>query len=135
MKKFDNYVSNLEVLKQADQQDLSNEFIRSGIADKFSLQFELAWKLLKALLRYEGDPLGDTGSPRDVLKGAYRCFDFVDESLWLSMLSCRNTLAHTYDEEALLRIIDEILHRFIPAFIELQIAVEGRYGEELSNIE
>lgn len=35
MKKYDNYVSNLDVLKRADEQKLDNEFIISGIKDKF----------------------------------------------------------------------------------------------------
>ena len=39
MKKFDNYRKNLDVLRRSDQQDLNNEFIISGIIDKFSIQF------------------------------------------------------------------------------------------------
>ena len=54
MKKFDNYVSNLEILRKADSENLENEFIISGIIDKFFIQFELSWKVLKELLRYEG---------------------------------------------------------------------------------
>ena len=54
MKKFDNYRKNLDVLRRSDQQDLNNEFIISGIIDKFSIQFELGWKVLKELLTYEG---------------------------------------------------------------------------------
>lgn len=46
MKKFDNYRKNLDVLRRSDQQDLNNEFIISGIIDKFSIQFELGWKKL-----------------------------------------------------------------------------------------
>lgn len=34
-------------------QDLENEFVQGGVIDKFSLQFELGWKLLRALLAYE----------------------------------------------------------------------------------
>lgn len=37
MKKFDNYVSNLRVLEQADKEQLDNEFIISGIIDKIHL--------------------------------------------------------------------------------------------------
>ena len=55
MRKFDNYDSALETLKLAPNQDLENEFVQSGIIDKFSLQFEFGGKLFKALLSYEGD--------------------------------------------------------------------------------
>lgn len=53
MKKYENYVSALNSLRKAPEQDLGNDFIQSGIIDKFGLQFELGWKLFKALLAYE----------------------------------------------------------------------------------
>ena len=40
MKKFDNFNSNLEVLKRAGEEDNDNEFIISGIIDKFFIQYE-----------------------------------------------------------------------------------------------
>lgn len=83
MKKFENFSSNLEVLKKADKEDLTNEFIISGIIDKFSLQFELSWKVLKELLRYEGKSQANTGSPREILKAAYTVYDFMEEETWL----------------------------------------------------
>lgn len=81
MKKYENYVSALNSLRKAPEQDLGNDFIQSGIIDKFGLQFELGWKLFKALLAYEGDPVSASGSPRDVLKTAFQYYDFMDESL------------------------------------------------------
>ena len=92
MKKYENYVSALNSLRKAPEQDLGNDFIQSGIIDKFGLQFELGWKLFKALLAYEGDPVSASGSPRDVLKTAFQYYDFMDESLWLRMLRDRMIL-------------------------------------------
>ena len=51
MKKFENYVANLNVLKRANEENLENDFIIGGIIDKFFLQFELGWKVLKELLK------------------------------------------------------------------------------------
>lgn len=59
MKKFNNYVSNLHVLEKAEHEDLENEFIVSGIIDKFFIQFELGWKVLK-VSRY-GENLKNIG--------------------------------------------------------------------------
>lgn len=70
MRKFENYDASLRVLREAPSQDLSNEFVLGGVIDKFSLQFELGWKLLKALLAYEGSSVAATGSPRDILQGS-----------------------------------------------------------------
>lgn len=46
MKNFEYYKKNLAVLRRSDKQDLSNEFILSGIFRIFAIQFELAWKVL-----------------------------------------------------------------------------------------
>ena len=132
MKKFDTFCSNLDVLSHANEQDLSNEFIQSGIINKFALQFELSWKLLKALLQYEGDPLGNAGSPREILKGAYRCYDFID--LWLDMLHDRNVIEHTYDAEELDRVLGRVLNDYIPSFFALRDAIRIRYGAELDQM-
>lgn len=134
MKKFDNYCSSLDILSQAGKQDLSNEFIQSGIVGKFALQFELSWKLFKALLQYDGDPLGNTASPREVLKGAYRSYGFIDEDRWLDMLHDRNVIEHTYDAEELSRVLSQVLDSYIPAFVALRDAIREHYGDELDQI-
>ena len=61
MKRFDQYLRHLEVLQRANQEDLENEFIISGIIDKFFIQFELGWKVLKQLLQYEGEGISQIG--------------------------------------------------------------------------
>ena len=71
MKKFEHFKSNLKVLVTAENEDLSNEFIVGGIIDKFFVQFELGWKVLKELLSYEGQSISATGSPKMILKTAY----------------------------------------------------------------
>lgn len=63
MKNNENYVSALNTLSTASEQDLGNEFVQSGVIDKFSLQFELGWKLLKDLLAYEATGARRRGLP------------------------------------------------------------------------
>jgi hypothetical protein len=41
MKKFENFEVHLQTLKKAPMEDLDNEFIISGIIDKFYIQFEI----------------------------------------------------------------------------------------------
>lgn len=131
MKKYDNYVSALETLKLAPEQDLDNEFVQGGVIAKFSIQFELGWKLFKELLAYEGDAAADTGSPRDVIKAAYRCYDFMDEEIWLEMLRSRNETARIYDSTATRRLVDTIIDAYIPEFVRVQEGLEARYSAML----
>ena len=134
MKKFENYCSNLTVLSAAYQQDLNNEFIIGGIIDKFTIQFELGWKVLKELLRYEGRGEANSGSPREILKTAFELYDFVDEELWLAMLKDRNSMNHIYDGQAARDLVQTILERYIPAFQLLRASIAERYAEQLEKV-
>lgn len=132
MKKYENYASALRSLCQAPQQDLNNEFIQSGVIDKFELQFELGWKLFKTLLAYEGDPVSASGSPRDVLKTAFQYYDFMDETTWLRMLRDRNDSAHIYDADKALHLVDSIITDYIPEFERVRQGLIERYGAMLT---
>ena len=131
MKKFDQYSRHLQVLCRAEQEDITNEFIISGIIDKFYIQFELGWKVLKELLRYEGANQAATGSPREIIKTAYAYFDFIEESIWLEMLRDRNDTTHIYNEEAAQQLVKKILHRYIAVFVTLEQHIRERYEDEV----
>ena len=130
MKKFENYKSNLAVLSRAYAEDLENEFIISGIIDKFFIQFELSWKVLKELLCYEGKSIANTGSPREIIKAAYAIYEFIDESVWLDMLQKRNNMTHIYDGNEAKALVETILKQYIPAFIKLREEIEKKYEED-----
>lgn len=134
MKKFDNYKSNLRVLSKAYKEDMENEFIISGIIDKFFIQFELAWKVLKELLRYEGNSIANTGSPREIIKAAYTIYEFIDEKIWLSMLKERNDMTHIYDGHAAKELVEKILKDYIPTFCVLKEEIERKYPEIIENL-
>ncbi len=134
MKKYDNYVSNLNVLMHADEQALDNDFIIGGIKDKFCLQFELGWKLLKELLTYEGRAEAATGSPREIIKAAYAVYDFMDETVWLDMLRDRNLSTHIYDGEEVRRLAQRVIDRYIPAFERMRDAIQTRYADVLREL-
>lgn len=134
MKKFENYCANLSVLEKAPDENLENEFIISGVIDKFFIQFELGWKVLKELLKYEGKSAANTGSPREIIKAAYTMYDFMNESVWLSMLKNRNDMTHIYDGDAAKRLVDLIIEQYIPAFVQLREEINLRYKHSLDEM-
>ena len=133
MKKFDNFKSNLRILEKAQDEDITNEFIKSGIIDKFYIQFELAWKTMKEYLKYEGIVEAKTGSPRDIIKAAYKFYEFMNEDNWISMLNERNDTAHIYDKDAADRLVEKILNSYIDEFKKMEIYIEERYFTENKN--
>ncbi len=134
MKKFDNYVSHLRVLERADKESMDNEFIISGIIDKFSIQFELGWKALKQLLAYEGSKASATGSPRGIIKEAYAVYPFFNGEVWLDMLKDRNDMTHIYDGNAAKELVNRILDIYIPQFQMLETELVCQYGDILKTI-
>lgn len=129
--KYANYKANLNILRQAPDQDLENEFVQSGIIDKFAMQFELSWKLLRKTLEYEGRLDAAVGSPRGIIKAAYNAYDFLDESIWLRMLDDRNAAEHVYDEELAKRLVCDIIDKYIAVFEGLLSSLENLYSVEL----
>lgn len=134
MKRYDQYSRHLAVLSRAGEEDLNNEFIISGIIDKFNIQFELGWKVMKEILKYEGRNQAYTGSPREIIKEAYACFDFIEEEVWLSMLRDRNDNTHIYNENAAKILVDKILNDYIRVFGDLEAGVLKKYGSILNEL-
>ncbi len=134
MKRFDELTRHLNVLRRAPEEDLENEFIISGVIDKFFIQFELSWKVLKQLLLYEGDDVGRTGSPREIIKAAYARYDFIDEEIWLVMLKERNDTTHIYNEAKAKEMVGKIVDLYIGEFDKLQKEIINRYGQILSTL-
>ena len=120
--------------KMAICKDLNNDFIISGIIDKFFVQFELSWKVLKNCLKYEGKGVANSGSPREILKEAYSTYEFIDEKIWLEMLKARNDMSHIYDGGAAKKLVDVILTKYIPEFLKLQANIQKVYGDILEEM-
>ena len=79
----------------------------------------------------EGDSAGKTGSPRDIIKAAYKYYSFMDEEVWLKMLRDRNNTTHIYDGDEAVKLVHRILEEYIPAFVQTDQGLRERYGEML----
>lgn len=130
MRRFDQYRSNLRVLETAPGKDYSDPYIVSGLKDKFILQFELSWKVMKETLVLKGIMESSLSSPRSVLKHAVMSFLELDEDLWLEMLDKRNLSIHMYDEELVRTLVPLVITRYIPEFQKLERIITS----ELENI-
>ncbi|MBR1751982.1 MAG: HI0074 family nucleotidyltransferase substrate-binding subunit [Ruminococcus sp.] len=130
MKKLDNFVSCLSVLKGADFEFASNnEIYRTGVIGQFNLTFELAWKALQAVLRVHGAEGAETGSPREILQLGFKMGFIDDSAVWLTMLKKRNTSTHIYDEDEVDELLLLIRDSFTPAFSVLESTLKNRLAE------
>ena len=80
MKKFDNYVSALENLKDIYKYDEPYEnVVLTGLVALFEICFEQSWKAMKEILEDNGFAESATGSPKQIIKLAYRAGMIKDE--------------------------------------------------------
>lgn len=98
-KRFQSFCNSLESLAEARQRDLLDSFVLSGTSAKFSITFDLSWKVMKdILIQYYSITGFVAGSPREVLREAFKA-NLVSNDAWMDMLKVRNELAHDYDGE------------------------------------
>lgn len=130
MKKMDNFLNCLDVLKQADfSLAAENEIYRTGIVGQFNLTFKLAWKALQQVLRVHGVQEAETGSPREILQLGYKVGFIEDSSVWLLMLKKRNLSVHLYNEAEIDELLILIRDKFIPAFWQLGKMLQQKLAE------
>ena len=68
-KRYRSFCNSLDALAEAKQRDLSDSFVLSGTSAKFSITFDLSWKVMKdILIEYYAMTGFIAGSPREVLK-------------------------------------------------------------------
>ena len=125
MKKLDNYRRALASLEKIyEYEEPYGQIELAGIVALFETSFELAWKAMKETLAYSGYPEGQTGSPRTVLKTAFKVGMIDDEALWLEALVARNNVSHSYNAEVALEIARKTKESYYPMLRRVLDAIE-----------
>lgn len=125
MKKYDNFkaaLKNLKVIYSYHEPYGTVEI--TGIVGLYEICFEQAWKAMKEILESNGYAEGATGSPKTILKTAFRAGMIQDERLWLDALVSRNNVAHAYNEAIALDIVNLTKERYYDMFLQLEQTIE-----------
>lgn len=130
MKKFENFKKSLDVLLSADRANAqNNEIYRTGVIALYNLTFELAWKTLQAVMQSHSVNESETGSPREVIKQAYKIGFLDNAEQWQLMLKKRNVSIHIYNEKEINEMIDLIFDQFMETLIQLRDKLEQKINE------
>ena len=123
-KRFESFCNSLKALTEARERDFSDSFVISGTGAKFSITFDLAWKVMKDILIQHYAIIGFvTGSPRDVLREAFKANLICDDG-WMEMLKVRNELTHDYDDAVVKAHCEMIVGKYIDLFYEFEKTVK-----------
>lgn len=128
MKKYENFKSAIKNLKDIYncQEPYGNVEI-AGMVGLYEICFEQAWKAMKEILENFGYAESATGSPRTILKTAYRAGMIEDEEVWLDALTSRNNVAHAYNEAIAMDIINQTKNVYYDMFIRLSQTIEKNW--------
>jgi nucleotidyltransferase substrate binding protein (TIGR01987 family) len=120
-----NYSRALSLLGSAlaNGPDALNELEKEGVIQRFEYTVELAWKVLKDFLEYNGAQLSSV-TPKSVVKAGFAARLIPDGQIWIDMLDHRNMLSHKYDSALLGAGLLEIQARYLPALEALRKYLE-----------
>ncbi|MCC5815456.1 MAG: nucleotidyltransferase substrate binding protein [Leptospira sp.] len=119
-----NYASAVHHLREAVHTEDPSDLEKEGTIQRFEFTHELAWKVMKDYLEYEGFT-NITGS-RSASKEAFKNNLVPDGQIWMDMIESRNQTVHTYDAEILNSEYTNIIERYYPALLEFLEKMEER---------
>ena len=123
-RRFLSFCKSLDSLAEARQRDLTDSFVLSGTSAKFSITFDLAWKVMKdILIQYYAITGFVSGSPREVLREAFKA-NLISDEAWMDMLKVRNDLTHDYDCEIVKTHCNTIVEKYIDLFYDFEKVVK-----------
>ena len=124
-RRYTSFCNSLDALAEARQRDLSDSFVLSGTSAKFSITFDLAWKVMKDIVvQYYAITNFVAGSPREVLREAYKA-NLISDEAWMEMLKVRNELAHDYDCEIVKEHCNTIVQKYIDLLYDFKDTVDN----------
>jgi nucleotidyltransferase substrate binding protein (TIGR01987 family) len=108
--RFQNYGKALMLLEEAvdANREADRELIKAGIIQYFEFTHELAWKVMKDFLEYEG-MTGIVGS-RSATREAFHKGLIEEGQAWMDMLETRNITVHAYDPLIITEAFEQIVN-------------------------
>jgi nucleotidyltransferase substrate binding protein (TIGR01987 family) len=108
--RFQNYGKALTLLEEAVDANRAaeRELIKAGIIQYFEFTHELAWKVMKDFLEYEG-MTGIVGS-RSATREAFNKGLIEEGQAWMDMLETRNITVHAYDPLIITEAFEQIVN-------------------------
>lgn len=123
--RFQNYKKALSQLTQALEQydETAEALIKEGILQRFEFTHELAWKVMKDFLEYEG--YQNISGSRSASRLAFSIDLLDDGQVWMDMIESRNRTVHAYDETILEQEFSKVRVLYAPALAAFAIKMNS----------
>lgn len=123
--RFDNYKRAFGLLREAMEMIETRpltQLEKEGIIQRFEYTWELAWKMIKDYLEYEGVVL-EKITPASVLRAAFEAKFITAGDVWMLALDARNKMAHSFDCAEFEAVIEEIRRSYFTLFDNLHLSM------------
>lgn len=120
--RFTNYEKALNQLADGLDVKSPTKLEQEGIIQRFEYTFDLAWKVLKDFLQYQG--YHEITGSRDAFREAFKNGVIENGDVWMRMIENRNLTSHTYDEDTAENIFISIQNEYFPLFLKLKKRLE-----------
>lgn len=100
------------------------DIVIDGVLHRFEFTFELSWKTIKDYLEFLG-VVDSIGSPREIIKVAFKHGIIENGDGWIAMMLARNSLSHIYDEQTSRAIYNDITNIYIALFENIKMKFES----------
>lgn len=128
MKKYENFCASLKNMKDIfEYEEPYNTVVLTGLVGLYEICFEQSWKMMKEILEIHGYEEGATGSPKIILRTAYKAGMIKDEEKWLRALQERNNVTHSYNEKIALGIVRQAKAIFYDLFVQLKLEIDANW--------
>lgn len=128
MKKYENFCASLKNMKEIyDYDEPYNTVVLTGLVGLYEICFEQSWKMMKEILEIHGYEEGATGSPKIILRTAYRAGMIKNEDAWLRALQERNNVTHSYNEKIAFEIVRQAKAIFYDLFVQLKDEIDKNW--------
>lgn len=123
LQRFNNYRKALKRLVEASMTvnnctDLATiDLLKEGLIQRFEFTQELAWKLMKDYLEYQGET--NISGSRDAIRKSLAA-NIINDPEWLQTIITRNKTSHTYDDDVTTGIYRIIITTYIPLMQQLE---------------
>lgn len=117
LQRFNNFQKALNRLGEAvtiinNNSGLQNiELLKEGLIQRFEFSHELAWKVMKDYLEYQG--YSDIRGSRDTFRRALSV-GIINSPRWIDSIQTRNITSHTYDEEITNSTLETVITEYYP---------------------
>ena len=90
--------------------------VKEGIIKRFEFTHELAWKVMKDFLEFEG--VNGIVASRSATREAFNKNLITNGQEWMNMIECRNDTVHTYNPNILEVEFSKIISIYVHLFKE-----------------